>query len=361
MSEDRKTLLNRIRAAPDPEPDGDWPTERLTAVRDSGVLAWGLPDEYGGVPCAPTALFELYRDLSQTCLTTAFILTQREAACQRIAQLAPRHLQQRWLPGLIRGQIMATVGISHLSTSRQHWSQPSVRIIQNPAGYILTGEVPWVTGGCTADLVVTGGVLDSGEQLLVALPTRYPGVRILPALPLTALRGSSTGSLILDNVTLDLDARIAGPAPTVMSLGGSGGTGSLITSVVALGASLKTLDQLRDEAAGRPDILRISEGFAAIANRLWTSILQSLERPPDRAAADRIRAQANALVSRAALALVTAAKGRGFVAGHPAERAVRESLFFQVWSCPPAVSQQTLAQLANDDLSSIAFPQTDPS
>jgi hypothetical protein len=39
-------------------------------------------------------------------------------------------------------------------------------------------------------------------------------------------------------------------------------------------------------------------------------------------------------VLRAGQAALTASKGAGFVAGHPAERLVRESMFFLVWSCP---------------------------
>jgi hypothetical protein len=42
---------------------------------------------------------------------------------------------------------------------------------------------------------------------------------------------------------------------------------------------------------------------------------------------------------------LTASKGAGFVAGHPAERLVRESLFFRVWSCPPAVTDALLCEM----------------
>ena len=49
---------------------------------------------------------------------------------------------------------------------------------------------------------------------------------------------------------------------------------------------------------------------------------------------------------RAAQAALTAAKGAGFVRGHPAERLARESLFFLVWSCPQAGSGAVLCELA---------------
>jgi hypothetical protein len=43
---------------------------------------------------------------------------------------------------------------------------------------------------------------------------------------------------------------------------------------------------------------------------------------------------------------LAASKGAGFVAGHPAERAVREAMFFLVWSCPQPVVSAALREFA---------------
>ena len=49
---------------------------------------------------------------------------------------------------------------------------------------------------------------------------------------------------------------------------------------------------------------------------------------------------------RAAQAYLAASKGAGFVVGHPAERAVREAMFFLVWSCPAPVVSAALREFA---------------
>jgi hypothetical protein len=59
-----------------------------------------------------------------------------------------------------------------------------------------------------------------------------------------------------------------------------------------------------------------------------------------------IRRRANSLVLRATQAQLAASKGAGFVAGHPAERAVREAMFFLVWSCPQPVLAAALREFA---------------
>jgi hypothetical protein len=65
--------------------------------------------------------------------------------------------------------------------------------------------------------------------------------------------------------------------------------------------------------------------------------------------AEQIRGRANSYVTRLAQSYLAAAKGTGFVSGHPAERAVREAMFFYVWSCPQSVVQGNLQELACRD------------
>ena len=69
----------------------------------------------------------------------------------------------------------------------------------------------------------------------------------------------------------------------------------------------------------------------------------------DPAPRDALRTAANGLVIRAAQAALTATKGAGFIAGHPAERRVRESMLFLVWSCPQQVASALICELAHLD------------
>ena len=70
---------------------------------------------------------------------------------------------------------------------------------------------------------------------------------------------------------------------------------------------------------------------------------------PEAWSTEQIRQRANSYVTRLAQSYLAAAKGTGFVSGHPAERAVREAMFFYVWSCPQSVVQGNLQELACRD------------
>ena len=55
----------------------------------------------------------------------------------------------------------------------------------------------------------------------------------------------------------------------------------------------------------------------------------------------------NDLLIRLAVTLMTLEKGSGYLANRPAERLLREAVFFLVWSAPPAVQTGTLRALWN--------------
>src|SRR5207244_7765419 len=126
-----------------------WPTDSLRLAGELGAFAWSIPAEFGGLGLDRAAQLEGSEQVASACLTTAFILSQREAAVRWLLQ-ASQPLRARYLPALVRGEKLATVGLSQLTTSRQH-RPPSLRATvvgpgERPTAYRLDGDVPWVTG-----------------------------------------------------------------------------------------------------------------------------------------------------------------------------------------------------------------------
>src|SRR5215471_11801641 len=234
----------------------NWPARQFELLARAGVLEWVIPEEYGGQAVTEPELIAGYIELASACLATTFVLTQRNGACQRIAATQNDGLKAELLPKLATGELFATVGISHLTTSRQHWRLPAVQVAETESALCFEGEVPWVTGAAHADYVVTGGTLADGRQLLAAIPTSAPGVEIGPPAQLLALSASQTSAIRLNQVTVDRQYLIAGPVEQVMRQG-SGGTGSLGTSALAVGLSQAALDRLAAEAALRPELAPI--------------------------------------------------------------------------------------------------------
>ena len=69
-------------AAADGEPA--WPEASWAALRQAGVLGWVVPRKHGGSERPFLDLLDGYERLAGACLTTCFILSQRDAACRRL-------------------------------------------------------------------------------------------------------------------------------------------------------------------------------------------------------------------------------------------------------------------------------------
>ena len=326
-----------------------WPAEQLQMMSAADVLGWLIPEEFGGSGISSGELTAAYEQLSAACLASTFVLTQRNAAIQRIVTSENEALKKDLLPELATDSLFATVGISHLTTSRQHLSVPAVTAERLDGGYILNGEVPWVTGADKADIIVCGGTLDDQTQVLVALETINSGVDIEPAVPLMALNSSRTATVRLDHVFVSLQYLLHGPVEHVMKQTG-GGAGSYTTSALAVGHAANAIRLLRDEAARRPELDEILQPFvnehASISADLSRAATEGSDSATLPVSAETMRQRSNSLALRCSQACLAASKGAGFVASHPASRLVAEAMFFLVWSCPQPVVLGILRELA---------------
>ena len=345
-----QTLVRTLSELAEPDSADVWPAAQLEFLSEGGGDRWNIPIEFGGDGADGAEMLEIYRELASGSLLTTFILTQRNAACQRIQTSDNDAIKSKLLPALCRGEIFATVGISHLTTSRQHLKSPPVVVIpdENSNGYRLTGTVPWATGVAVADILVTGGTLADGRQILTALPTSREGVKIQTPIALMGLSSAQTSVVNLDNVLVGSDEILHGPVERVMSSGAGGGAGSLGTSAVAIGTAQGTLRMFREEVDRRPELAEFVEPLQEEVAKLTKMLRESASNSSDSntASAEEIRQRANSLALRSAQAWLAATKGAGYIVGHPAERAVRESMFFLVWSCPQQVLAANLRELS---------------
>jgi alkylation response protein AidB-like acyl-CoA dehydrogenase len=349
-SERFQNLIRDLRSIRNSSEQSGWPTAELEALKSAGGWRWNLPAEFLGEGRSASEILEAYRVLGGASLVTAFILTQRNAACQRIENSRNELARRFWLPQLADGTVTATIGISHLTTSRQHLKTPVVSANRDPVrkGFILNGTVPWATGASRADLLVTGGTCEDGAQLLAVIPRRDEGVEVGPCVSLLALSHSETSAFELKNVFVSDEQVLHGPVEKVMTVSAGGGAGSLATSALALGAAEENLRQCEHELAGRNAQVSLLSSLEAECRLLESALLAGTESSASDVvmSADELRRRANLLAIRTAQVWLGSTKGAGFVSGHPAERAVRESMFFLVWSCPQTVVDSTLQELA---------------
>jgi alkylation response protein AidB-like acyl-CoA dehydrogenase len=315
---------------------GPWRSGAFSSLARSGALAGFIPADCGGTAAAEPALLDMLAAIAARCLTTALALTQWASACRIIAGGAPAVRSAR-LPALARGETPTTVGISQLSTSHRHLGTPALVAARSNGTWRLNGLCPWVTGADSSDTIVTGAPTEAGEQLFFVVSTAAHGLDIAPPMQMLALSGSRTSSVVFREVE---------PADVIRPAEAGVRTGGLATTTLAVGATRAAIAILDEEARGRPALEPVAAGLRTEVDELWRQLDAAADGGIEPADRDRLRAHANGLVVRAAQAALTASKGAGFVTGHPAERLVRESMFFLVWSCPQSVTSAVMCELA---------------
>ena len=327
----------------------------LATIRQCAAIETALSDD-------SSALLEFYVWLASGCLTTAFVMTQRSAALRRIETSENEFARTKLLASIQTGNSFGTVGISHLTTSRRHLSQPPLLATRVTNGWILNGYSPWVTGGQFSDWLVLGAVEDDSRgggtvskkprELLFSIARDRAGVIVEPSSELMALNASSTGPVRFDQVAADNSDLLHGPIENVMeassrkatsstAAGTGNGPGGLHTSALALGHAAQAIEYLLKESQLREDIRIVADGLQNQWKVAFEELLQmnngvGLQDPA------ALRKKANDLALNSTQAALAAAKGVGFTNSHDVGRWCREAMFFLVWSCPPSVVQAHL-------------------
>ncbi len=323
---------------------GEWPDDQLKQCGESGVFRWFVPPKMGGLGWSETDILRGYLRLSASYLTTSFILTQTTGALRRVAASGAA-AAERVLEDLLSGRCLASLGISHLTTSHRHLGRTILSAERCDKGFLLNGFSPWVTGSPYIDLIVVGAELKDGRQILALLPMNSPGISVDPPTQLVALTGSQMGAVRFDHVELPADAVLAGPEEEVLIGATGASTGGLQTSALAIGLADCAISLMEEQSAKRSEL-------AEPANRLRTEQdgakedLLSLAMGGGACSPGELRGRANSLAIRSSQAALAAVKGAGYVQGHPAGRLCREALFFLVWSCPQPVMAANLCELA---------------
>lgn len=325
---------------------GEWPARSLVHLTRAGAWTWVIPETFGGMGLDPLRQTEAYEAVAMGCMSCLLILTQRDAACELIAAGENQRLAESLLPRLAGHEIMTSVGISQLTTSRQG-GRPAMAARPDSGGFVLTGCMPWVTGAPKCQIVVTGAVLPDGMQILAVVPMDRAGVIIDTPMQLAALQSAQTCEIHLKGVRIEKDLVLRGPMPHVLKSRSPVKPLVVATAGIGLaGAIVRIMRPLAEKADGELGELfdELAERYDAVRERLF-SLAARLGDPDQEIPKTQVRVSVNDLLVRLAAGLTIFAKGSGFVRQMDAQRLAREALFFLVWSAPEDVRAGTLSAL----------------
>lgn len=311
--------------------------QALAGLGDRGLLA--LP------VTANEETFRYFQEaISRYSGALAFLQTQHQSAAAMLASSSNEALKREYLPHLANGSRLVGVGFSHL---RRHPSP--VRAIPTEGGYLIDGEVPWVTGWGFFPEFIVGAALPDGRSAFGVVPLRdtqgeTEGTIALSApMQLAAMTSTQTVTARLERWFLPHSRVVMFQPPGWLEEHSRKNV--LHHSFAALGCARAGLDVLLAVARKRHQAF-VREAFAALDRELTIAreaiFAAHFHLDSDAQNPLALRATAIELAVRCAHAAIAASGGSANLNNHPAGRAYREALVYTVTGQTPEVMAATL-------------------
>jgi len=164
-----------------------------------GLLGPTLPEEYGGAGVSHVAYGLVSHEVEAVDSGYRSALSvQSSLVIHPIHAYGDEHQRQRWLPGLVSGELVGCFGL----TEPDHGSDPgnmTTRAVKTDGGYRLNGAKMWITNSPIADVMVVWAKLDDVIRGFV-LERGMIGLSTPEIKGKLALRASITGEIVMDDV-----------------------------------------------------------------------------------------------------------------------------------------------------------------
>lgn len=328
---------------------------RVDALRDalSGLchrqlMALKRPTAYGG-PAVPEDEFRQFQEcVARTSGALAFLQTQHQSAVAMLARSDNEALKTDYLPKMADGERLVGIGFSQLRRS----GPPVMTAEPVSGGYLLSGQVPWITGWSFYPEFLIGATLPDGQSLFAIVPlpvAPHPTITVSPPMKLAAMEKAMTVSATFDRFLVE-DSKVA----FIHEPGwiqNSDMINIALQGHFAFGCAMAGLDILGRNADQKPF------EFLAVAHRRLSDELNDCKEATAKAQLSvgeetteerlKVRAWAIDLAVRCAHAAVASSSGAANSLSHPAQRVYREALVYTVSAQTPAIMEATLDRIAS--------------
>lgn len=187
------------------EDGGMVPREAWLRAGEVGMLGPDVPIEYGGP--GGDFLFNaiVHEELAYAGAASfsACLVAHNDIVTSYLVKLGTEEQKQRWLPGMVTGEVIAAIGMSEPGAGSD---LKALRTTARRDGedYVLNGQKTFITNGQNADLVIVAAktdVANAGVSLFL-LDARSEGYRRGRALEKVGQKAGDTAELFFDDVRL---------------------------------------------------------------------------------------------------------------------------------------------------------------
>jgi alkylation response protein AidB-like acyl-CoA dehydrogenase len=180
----------------------DWALARALLKRcgDLGLLGVNVPEEYGGVELDKVSSLTVSEHMAHSPSFGAAYGAQANLCIVPILMFGTGEQKDRYLPRLVSGDTIGAYALSESGSGSDALSARAHATRRADGSFLLSGEKMWITNGGFADVIIVFAKVD-GELFTAFIVERaFGGVTSGKEEHKMGLHGSSTTSLLLQDV-----------------------------------------------------------------------------------------------------------------------------------------------------------------
>jgi alkylation response protein AidB-like acyl-CoA dehydrogenase len=197
-------MTNEVIPAIDRLEQKDWALARELVARAGalGLVGTDVPEELGGVGLDKAASVVVGEAIGRSASFATTFGAETGLAIIPILCFGSDAQKQAYLPRLAAGEIVGAYALSESGSGSDALAARARAVRQPDGSFVLNGEKMWITNGGFADLFIVFARID-GEHFTAFIVERdFPGVVSGKEEHKMGLHGSSTTSLVLQDVAV---------------------------------------------------------------------------------------------------------------------------------------------------------------
>jgi alkylation response protein AidB-like acyl-CoA dehydrogenase len=183
----------------------EYPWKSFEAYRDSGFIGIPYPVEHGGDGGDMVAYALLVEEVARVCASSSLFVLISRLACAPILNHGSADLQARVVPKVVAGDWQGSYCLSEPQAGSDV-SAMSTRAVRDGDSYVLNGRKAWITNAGISDFYTVFAKTDPdatrGGISVFVVEKDSPGFAVGKLENKMGVRGSPTGELLLDDVTI---------------------------------------------------------------------------------------------------------------------------------------------------------------
>lgn len=206
----RKFLDDVIEPAFIAHGEGFIPREKMVSwmkqLSEFGLINAPHPEQFGGMGLDWVTHLRLWEEVAVTSMDVALPIVINTVAADVLINNAPQHIIDKYVPGLMAGELFGSLGISEPDVGSDV-AAAKTRAVREGDYWVINGEKTWISNGEYSDFFICTCRTGENELTHILIDREQHGYEVR-GIPKLALNGQSTSQVFLDNVRVPVENTI---------------------------------------------------------------------------------------------------------------------------------------------------------